>query len=121
MKCADLAGFGCGAFLTIKDANGTYVRVPQFCEYTMPTDDMPVGVRHGGKMKALSDQGAITVKQLGEGVKEAERECSHDDSLSAQGSEAVREFFEDVWTLKRVGREQRRCETALTRFFGGRG
>lgn len=59
-KRADLAGFGCGALLSVKDADGTYVRVPQFSEYTMPTDDMPVGVRHGGKMKALSDQGAIT-------------------------------------------------------------
>lgn len=65
VKRADLAGFGCVALFPIKDADGTYARVSQFSEYTMPTDDVPVGVWHGCKMEALSDQGAITVRPLG--------------------------------------------------------
>ena len=66
-KRANLTGFCCGAFVAIKDANGTYVRVLQFCEDTVPADDMPAGVRHGRKMKALSDQGTITIRRLSEG------------------------------------------------------
>lgn len=58
---ADLAGFGCAALFSIKDANGTYVSVSQFCEYTVPAEDMPVGMRHGCEMKALGDEGAIAV------------------------------------------------------------
>lgn len=65
MKCADLAGFGCVALLSVKDANGTYVRISQFCQYSMPTDDVPMGVRHGCKMEALSDKGAIAIRPLG--------------------------------------------------------
>lgn len=42
--------------------------------------------------------------ELRQGIKEGETACSHDDCLSAQGSETVREFLEDMWT-ERVGGE----------------
>jgi len=32
----------------------------------MPTNDMPVRVRDGREMKALSDKGAITIRRWGE-------------------------------------------------------
>lgn len=64
-KCVDLAGLGCVALFSIKDANSTYVRLSQFCEYTMPADDVSVRVWYGCKMKALRDKGAITIGPLG--------------------------------------------------------
>lgn len=61
-KHADLTGFGCAALFSIKDADGTDIRIFQFCEYAMPADDVSVGVWNGRKVKTLGDEGAITIQ-----------------------------------------------------------
>lgn len=52
-----------GSLVAIKDADGSNAVFPELLDEAIPSQDVPVFVRHGRKMKPLRDEGAIAEKE----------------------------------------------------------
>lgn len=56
-----LSSFGNATISTIKDTNCLHITLFEFCDYAVPTEDVPMRMRHRCKVKALGYEGAIAV------------------------------------------------------------
>ena len=52
-----------GPLVTIKDADDSNAIFPELLDEAIPSQDVPVSVRHGREVKPLRDEGAITEKE----------------------------------------------------------